>query len=234
MPQGRMLNKKISYDEKIAMLSLKAKFLYTWCIPHLDVKGRIYAIPDYIKGNIVPLAKEIKMKEISKLLEEIQNADLIILYGANNMYMEFKGFLSNQSINPDREAKSIIPEPDPEQLQSNSRATPQQVKLSKDKISKDMCVDILSYFNIICKKSLTMTPERDRIIRANFKADRTAEQIKQAIDNFSKDDWPDRHKYCDLVYAIGVRKGVDNFDKWYNAESKGKSSIMKFFKKDKS
>jgi len=41
MPRGRMLNKKISHDEKVAKLSLKATLFYTWCVPNLDIEGRI-------------------------------------------------------------------------------------------------------------------------------------------------------------------------------------------------
>jgi len=136
MPRGRMLNKKISYDERISELSLKAKLLYTWCIPHLDVKGRIYGIAEYIKGNVVPMIKEIKISDIKNLLQEMANLKLIILYGKDEMYVEFTGFGENQNIHEERESKSIIPDPTHEQLMSESCVTPQQVKLSKVKLSK--------------------------------------------------------------------------------------------------
>lgn len=136
MPRGRMLNKKISYDERVAVLSLKAKLLYTWCIPHLDVKGRIYGIAEYIKGNVVPMIKEIKVGDIKDLLQEIAKLDLIVLYGKDDMYIEFMGFAENQNIHEDRESKSIIPDPTHAELMSKSCGTHQQVKLSKDKLSK--------------------------------------------------------------------------------------------------
>ena len=59
----------------------------------------------------------------------------------------------------------------------------------------------------------------EQIIITNLNKKRTEEQLKKAIDNFSKDDWPDRHKFTDLVYCIGVRGGVDNFDKWSDFEN---------------
>lgn len=139
MPKGRMISKKISYDEKVALLSLPAKILYTWCIPHLDVKGRIYAEPQILKGIVVPYVKELTPTKIEKSIQEIAEAGLADIYGSNKQYMLFKGFSKNQNLREDREAESEIPPPTPEQLQSNSRQTPAQVKLSKDKIIKEYC-----------------------------------------------------------------------------------------------
>jgi len=137
MPKGRMLNKRISYDEKIAHLSIEASLLYTWCIPHLDVKGRIYGDSDIIKGLIVPYVRELTPQKIDKCIEEISKQELITIYGKEHRYIEFNGFLKNQSIYEDREAKSDIPEPTQELHKSRSRLTPQQVKLSKVNISKE-------------------------------------------------------------------------------------------------
>jgi len=133
-----MLNKKISYDEAVNKLSIKAALLYTWCIPHLDVKGRIIGTPEYLKGIILPFMNEIKCDDIPLLLEEMMNNNLIILYG-DGKYIEFNGFFKNQRIDEDRESISIIPDPTPDKLQSNSGETPQQVKLSKVKLSKYIC-----------------------------------------------------------------------------------------------
>jgi uncharacterized phage protein (TIGR02220 family) len=75
-------------------------------------------------------------------------------------------------------------------------------------------LEILSYFNSILGKKFEMNPARLQIISSRLKEGRTVEEMKQAIDNFSKDTWEDRHKYCDIVFVIGVRNKVDNLDKW--------------------
>jgi hypothetical protein len=134
MPIGRMLNKKISYDEALAGVSLEAAFLYTWCIPHLDVKGRIYADPNILKGTVVPYVKKLTIKRISECCQELHNCGLVVLYGESPKYMEFCGFSKNQKINEDREADSNIPGPD--ELMINSGVTQTQVKVSKDKLSE--------------------------------------------------------------------------------------------------
>jgi len=134
MPKGRMLSKKISQDEKVARLSLPATLLYTWIIPYLDVKGRIYADVWTLKA-IVPNIKELTPERISKCVKEFEEAGLVTHYGDTQKYMEFNGFFKNQKVFEDRESQSEIPSPH-EQLMSNSCATPEQVKESKVKISK--------------------------------------------------------------------------------------------------
>ena len=34
------------------------------------------------------------------------------------------------------------------------------------------------------------------------------------------DDWEDRHKYCDVIYCIGIRNKIDNLEKWLNYKQK--------------
>ncbi len=154
MPSGRMLMKKISFDEKISKLSLEATLLYTWCIPHLDCEGRIYGEPAILKGQIVPFVKELTIDKIEECIYEIVESDLAIIYGENIKYIQFNGFLKNQKINKDKESPSNIPSP--EQLQSNSRVTPEQLQsnsaTSKVNINKVKVNSIQSNLNKFNKK----------------------------------------------------------------------------------
>jgi len=137
MPRGRMLNKKISQDEKVAKLSMEATLLYTWCIPFLDFRGRIYGDLWTLKA-IVPHIKEITPRKIKQIIQEWVGAGLITYYGNEKQkYLEFKGFRKNQTLREGREAESEIPSLTPELLLSNSGVTPTKEKLSKDKINKD-------------------------------------------------------------------------------------------------
>ena len=136
MPRGRMLNKKISFDEEVAELSLKTALLYTWCIPNLDVEGRILADFNYLKGNIVLYRKDFSIKAIKKCVEELGQSPIVLLYGNSYKYMQFLGFTKNQKIIKDREAPSEIPTPTQEQFVSKSRVTHAKVNISKVNISK--------------------------------------------------------------------------------------------------
>jgi uncharacterized phage protein (TIGR02220 family) len=98
--------------------------------------------------------------------------------------------------------------------------------------NKKICVRVLDYFNSKTGKKYELNTTREKIIKANLNKERTEEQLKQAIDNFMLDDWEGRHKFTDLVYCIGVRSGVDNFEKWFNFESQ-KSDPSFLLKKER-
>ena len=136
MPRGRMLNKSISVDEEVAKLSEKAIILYTFCIPHLDVDGKILGNVNILKGVVVPYLKNFTKKKIGECVRELAESPLVLLYGSEHKYMQFLGFSSNQKINREREAPSEIPNPPPELLKSKSRLSPAEVKLNLSKDNK--------------------------------------------------------------------------------------------------
>jgi len=126
MPEGRMLKKAISESKKLGALpSDSARLLYTWLIPWLDVEHRHSADPEIIKGHVFPKVKSMTIRKINKLLLELYNAKLIILYAFDGeTYLQFKKSL--QKIDKTREAKSTIPPPNMGQLiqtQENSGVT---------------------------------------------------------------------------------------------------------------
>jgi hypothetical protein len=94
---------------------------------------------------------------------------------------------------------------------------------------------VLAHFNQVCHKTLTLTKDREGLISRRLVEGRTIEEMKKAITNFSKDDWPDRPKYMDLVYAIGVRNKIDNLDRWLNftgGSNAGSHSTVKLTQTD--
>ncbi len=99
-------------------------------------------------------------------------------------------------------------------------------KRQKDTYTKAI-EEFFNYFLLKTKKSLKLTPERRAIIAKRLKDGYTLEQLKQAVDNFVLDDWPERHKFIDLVYCIGVRNKIDNFEKWFNYKPKNTEIILK-------
>lgn len=152
MPKGRMLNRRISKDEVVAKLSIYSSLLYTWCIPHLDVEGRIEATPEILKGVVVPYRKDFTLKKIEECVKELTETPLIIHYGDNHKYMQFNGFEKNQTLNKDREAPSEIPAP--AKLLRNSCETPAKVKLSLSKDNIKISTNIMQYTDF--EKSVTM------------------------------------------------------------------------------
>ncbi len=135
MAKGRMLNKTISIDKELAKLSKEAILLYIWCIPHLDIKGRIFAEPEQLKGTVIPYLTWFKKPMIIKAIKEIKKSGLVIYYGDTFKYMEFRGFSKNQTIYPDREAKSMIPDPSQDEIIQRSCNTHGEVEVEvKEKL----------------------------------------------------------------------------------------------------
>lgn len=211
MPRGRMLNKKISQDEKVAKLSIEATLLYTWCIPYLDFRGRIYGDVWTLKA-IVPNIKELTPQRIDKCIEEWVNVGLVHYYGNEQKYLAFKGFMKNQTLREGREAESEIPTP--AELQQNSGATPAQVKLSKDKLSKEKGTPAelppesrqkfpfeeiwAQYPKKLGKK------EAERHFRASVKTEQDWKDIQTALKNYLESE------------RVAVRGVIQDGSTWFN------------------
>lgn len=116
MPEGRMLKRAISESKKLGALpSDSARLLYSWLIPWLDVEHRHSADPEIIKGHVFPKIKSMTIKKIERLLLELYEAKLIVLYiFGGETYLQFTKSL--QKIDKTREAKSTIPPPNKGQL----------------------------------------------------------------------------------------------------------------------
>lgn len=117
MAEGRFLSRSISTNEQLASVSFEAAMLFTWCIPHLDVEGRLAGNAMYLKSNVVPLRDEITLRKIPKLLAELaaavdrQGQPLVIWYEAGRQQvLQFPGFAGQQKgLRKDREAASKLP-----------------------------------------------------------------------------------------------------------------------------
>lgn len=200
MPKGRMLNKKISKDHEVAKLSCKTALLYSWCIPHLDVEGRLEASAQIIKGVVMPYRDDFTLSVISKCIEELVKAKgLIVYYGNHHKYMQFLGFAKNQKVNKDREAPSEIPAPTPEELQSLSGLSLNislNTNINKEKVFSFDEV-YLKYPNRVGKK------EALKHFISTVKTEQDFLDIQNALKNY--------------LISDRVKKGfVQNASTWFN------------------
>lgn len=152
MPDGRFISKAISVSEQLGNVSLEADFLFGRCIPHLDVDGRITGNPKGLKAVVCPLRDELTHQKITHLLKELDDAGLVVWYEVNgSKFLEFPTFARHQrGMKRDREAASKIPSSKVKAaqgvteswdnaknvLRTNSGLTPEEVPLSKVKVSK--------------------------------------------------------------------------------------------------
>jgi hypothetical protein len=109
MAKARMLHKKISISSQVNKLSLPAKLLFTWLIPHADDDGKLRGDVEYVKATAVPMIKWSE-KKVKNYLEEIKNVGLIYFWEENNeWFIEFIKWNAHQSIQKDRYKPSELP-----------------------------------------------------------------------------------------------------------------------------
>ncbi|MDI6606519.1 MAG: hypothetical protein QME65_05220 [Candidatus Omnitrophota bacterium] len=236
--RGRMLFWKVSYNQQIPKVSVWAKLLFTWLIPNIDNMGRMEGNAYAIKGMIFPYETKITPEKCRKLLQELHNVGLIILYQVNGCeYLCVPGISKNQKLVGNMRAESDYPELPIESVKEWERKTGEiytgiykyipvltegkgREGEEKNKNISILTQEFFAYFLFKTGKTLKLTPERSAIIEKRLKDGRTLEELKKAVDNFTSDDWQDRHNFIDIIYCVGVRNKVDNLDKWINFKPK--------------
>lgn len=100
-------------SRKVNHLSCRAALLWTWTQPHLDPEGYIEAEADYLKDAVVPKRKDIREKDIPKLVDEIITVGLWQPFAFDGKLVvqeikfdEFQTIRKNEEGNPKYEAPS--------------------------------------------------------------------------------------------------------------------------------
>jgi len=95
-------------------------------LAHLDVNGCFYADPVLV-NNLVLTRLGKNAKDVKAWLDEMEEVRLIQRYSSGGeQYLIYPDFFEKQKgLRPDREGNSDIPQPTPEQLQSNAGVNPE-------------------------------------------------------------------------------------------------------------
>lgn len=144
MAKARMLHKKISISLDVHKLSLPAKLLFTWMIPHADDEGKLRGEPTYIKATVVPMISW-SLKLISSCLIQMKNAGLIYYWQENNeWFIQFRKWEDYQHIRKNRFQPSKLPSFNKKSdNQMTARCQPNDVqKTPQSNISEYSSVDI--------------------------------------------------------------------------------------------
>jgi hypothetical protein len=221
-----MLKRRISKSRKFASLKNdKARLLYLLLLPHLDAEGRMEADAGIIKGTVCPYIKTLSQAGIRIYLEQLHTSKLIRLYTVDDeKYLEYARFSDFNRIDKAKEATSHIPTP-PE-LQSNSGATPPEVKLniSKDNISKGKVVDFPSNLNTPeflqkwdewevfrkeSRKKLTPSTKKKQLkLLSEFSIDDAMAAIDLSIQNGWQGLFPERNRNARTQNSTAQRTNV--------------------------
>ncbi len=108
MAQKRMIDKKISVSEDVANLTLEAKLLFTWMIPHSDDVGLLPYSARSIKGLVVPMVDELTTEKIGFHLESMKAVKLIEeLEWFGDKFWRITNFSQHQTLKKDRKPLTI-------------------------------------------------------------------------------------------------------------------------------
>lgn len=126
MAEGRMLRRKISHSKQVARLialvdqrmgaphGAYAGLLFTWCIAHLDVEGRMHGDPLVVKSMVAPLLPAVTAEAVEAYLRAAVEVGLVLWYEAReDQWLSFPGFGRSQTgLRKDKEAKPDSPAPE--------------------------------------------------------------------------------------------------------------------------
>lgn len=147
--------KRICESKKLtALKSDGARLLFTWLIPNVDVNGCFSGDPEVVRGKIFTRLKK-SVQSVDNYLEDMVGVGLIARYNTSgDDYLHIVNFKEHQPyINPDREGKTDIPPPTPEQLQSNSGVTPPQIEVEREVKSKIKIEDFENFWSRYPRKA---------------------------------------------------------------------------------
>lgn len=144
MASGRFLHRKISSNKDlprlISLLSERmgephgsmAALLFTWCIAHLDVEGRMHGDPHVVKGAVVPRISFMTPELIKVYLEAMHEIGLVVYYQANDdVWLCFPSFETYQvGLRKNKEPKSGIPAPAENDVRTTAGTLPDDCRTS--------------------------------------------------------------------------------------------------------
>ena len=197
------LEKRLFNDHRWYMMSEPAQLNFVRLI--LFAAETYNKIPKSLQAIKKAFKTEQDLETIKKTIQEIKKN--YPKFMENKHFYYFDEFETKTNYIPKREIPSV------------SQVLP---KVGTDKEEdkeedKERVIAFFAYFLLKTKRSFRLTDSNRELIKKRFGEGYTLEQLRQAVDNFILDDWPERKNRLDLIYCIGHQKGKpDALEKWLN------------------
>lgn len=132
-----MLHTDIWKSKQVSGLSIQARLLYIGLITLGDDDGRLNGDAALLRSQIFPRDEKVSIADVSKWLEEIVSAGLIVKYTANgDDYLAHPNWTRYQTLRADRRKDSNIPSPPADVMATIEQPLVNQ-ESAKDKVSKE-------------------------------------------------------------------------------------------------
>src|SRR6266511_4249762 len=126
MASGRMLQRKISKDEALPIVIQQldeqmgwgqgayAALLFTWCIAHQDVEGRIEGDPRLVRANVFTMIEWVTSAHVQHYMIALADQGLLVWYeAAGRKWIWFPALAGSQpGLRNDHRTASVIPSPE--------------------------------------------------------------------------------------------------------------------------
>jgi uncharacterized phage protein (TIGR02220 family) len=223
MPRKRMIDPTIWEDEHFGKLSDKAKILFISCISNADDDGRLSGNQANLRATAFRF-EDISLKRIDELLNEIATSlKNFTVYSVNGcQYIQLQKWEEYQKQREERRHPSKYPTMS-DSCQTNDGQMPAQVKLSKDKLSKDNIafkenIDlVIADLNDVCKTSYKLSGTKTRdLIKARLNSGFTVADF-QKVHRLKYAEWnnTDMEKYLRPETLYGTK-----FEGYLNQKNK--------------
>lgn len=173
-----MISKSISTSTKLADVSLFARLLFTWLIPHCDDYGRMDGSSKIVRGIVVPLGDEGPV-EVEAALIELEKVALIKRYDvAGKTYLQVEKWNNHQTLRSDRPLQSVYPTGvigTPEGAKGQTKRKVREGKVREGKTTESL-VASLKYLSNVPEEDITELIERFEITRSKVLS--VAEDLK--------------------------------------------------------
>lgn len=123
MATGRMINKSISTDAKLAMTladldgdtRATGVAIWTWTIAHLNCWGVYHANPHVLLGHVVPMLPWATIEQVEACVTAFARAEMLVIWEEKDQaWLWYPRFRANQpALRVDRESKSGLSLPRP-------------------------------------------------------------------------------------------------------------------------
>lgn len=121
MARTRMVKPALFSDEKLAKVSIPARYLFVGLLTQADDEGKLINSPQQIAGNLFPL-ENMSLRKIRGWLGELEHVGVIGAYMAKDTpCLLVRGFARHQKVS--HPTPSVLPNP-PEGLASHSGDIP--------------------------------------------------------------------------------------------------------------
>jgi hypothetical protein len=133
MARIRSIKPEFWADRKLSRVSRDARLLYISLWNFADEHGRLQGDARYVKGHCLMYDDDLSLKDVDRLLDELQKAGRVVKYTVDSdPYLFLPKLSAHQRLEPDKSASRLPPPPDSERDPDSAQTSPSPAQIFSD------------------------------------------------------------------------------------------------------